>query len=60
MSLRLLVPAAVLLSLLWASPVFAAHFTSDIESGLIKANAIQTEHFQFEFSDIVKNQNDAN
>lgn len=58
MSLRPLVPAAILFNLFLAAPAFAASFTSDIESGLIKANAIQTQHFQFEFSDIVGNQSD--
>ena len=41
-------------------PVSAAGlFTSDIENGLIKGNAIQTQHFQFEFSDIVGDQMDS-
>lgn len=59
MSLRPLVPAAILFNLFLATPVLAANFTSDVESGLIKANAIQTQHFQFEFSDIVGNQSDS-
>lgn len=37
----------------------AANFTSDIEQGFIKKNAIQTQHFQFEFSDLVAEQSDS-
>lgn len=37
----------------------AASFESDIENGFFKANAIRTEHFQFEFSNVVANQADA-
>lgn len=58
-SRRLILTSAVL-NLFWALPVSAASlFTSDIENGLIKGNAIETQHFQFEFSDIVGEQMDS-
>lgn len=51
---------SVILNLLWILPASAASpFTSDIENGLIKGNAVQTQHFQFEFSDVVGDQADS-
>lgn len=52
--------SSVVLNLFWVMPVSAATlFTSDIENGLIKGNAVQTQHFQFEFSDVVGEQFDS-
>lgn len=56
---RHLIPAAFLLNLFWTIPVFAASFVTDVESGLIKANAVQTQHFQFEYSNILADQTDS-
>lgn len=39
--------------------VFAAEFESEIQSGQIKKNLVLTEHFHLEFSDLIKNQPDA-
>lgn len=58
-SRRLILTSAVL-NLFWVLPASAATlFTSDIENGLIKGNAVQTQHFQFEFSDVVGDQTDS-
>ncbi|MFA6024528.1 MAG: S-layer homology domain-containing protein [Candidatus Gracilibacteria bacterium] len=59
MTFRALLSTAACLNLFWVLPAFAVSFESDIESGLIKRNAIQSEHFQFEFSDIIGNQADS-
>lgn len=42
-----------------ALPVFAADFESDVESGLVKKNAIKTENLRIEFSDIIGSQTDS-
>lgn len=59
MNLRRCLLGAFSFTFLFAAPVFAANFTSDVESGLIKKNAIHTAHFQIEFSDIILNQTDS-
>lgn len=59
MNLRRSIIAALPFTFLFVAPVFAADFTSDIESGLVKGKAIQTEHFQIEFSNIILNQADS-
>ncbi|MEK9159143.1 MAG: S-layer homology domain-containing protein [Patescibacteria group bacterium] len=52
--------ASAVLNLVWILPVSAADlFTSGIENGLIQGNAVQTQHFQFEFSDVVGEQADS-
>ncbi len=58
MSSRHLLTLAFALNLFWTIPAFAASFVSDVESGLIKSNSIQTAHFQFEFSDVLAGQAD--
>lgn len=58
MKLRHSILSAVLGNLFLVGFVSAADFESDIENGFFKANAIRTDHFQFEFSDLVKNQAD--
>ncbi len=45
--------------MLWVAPVLAVSFTTDIEDGIIKKNSISTTHFQFEFSDLLKEQYDS-
>ncbi len=59
MSSRHFLTLAFALNLFWTIPAFAASFVSDIESGLIKSNSIQTDHFQFEFSDVIARQLDS-
>lgn len=43
----------------FADNAFAATFTSAIDNGTVKKNAIETAHFRFEFSDLIKSQSDA-
>lgn len=46
-------------SVFFIAPVYAADFDSEIENGLFKRNAIETEHFHLEFSDLILNQTDS-
>lgn len=48
-----------IVNLLFVAPVFAASFTTDIEDGILKKNSISTTHFQFEFSNLIKEQQDS-
>ena len=58
MSARHIISAAVLVNLFFVLPVFAAEFVSEPKKGLFEEHAIQTQHFQFEYSDIVGDQAD--
>jgi len=58
MKLRQLIYAA-LLSALCLMPAYAVSFESDIQQGFVKKNAIVTEHFRLEFSDLIENQSDS-
>ena len=55
---RRFLPAAFLVNLFWALSAHAVSFTSEVENGFFKNNAIQTEHFQFEYSNLIENQAD--
>ncbi|MEK7146552.1 MAG: fibronectin type III domain-containing protein, partial [Patescibacteria group bacterium] len=47
-----------LLVLFFVPTALAANFEGDIESGFIKKNALETEHFILEFSDLILGQTD--
>lgn len=51
--------SAALLGAFFLTPAQAVSFESDIESGFFKKNAITTEHFRFEFSDLIESQGDS-
>ncbi len=51
---------AAFLGLFLAAPGLAISFESEVQQGFLKKNAILTENFRFEFSDLIEDQADSN